>query len=320
MKVLVTGATGFVGKYLVKALLKENYEVRCLVRRTSNIEFLKKLNVELVYGDVLDKKSLVKALDKIDLVYHLVGIGDITSTSEEAYKNYYTTNVLGTKNLLDSIKTKKTRIIYFSSTAAMGVIDGLSDEKTKSKAFTAYERSKNESEKLLVEYHTKYGVPIIILRPSMIFGPGDKHNIIDLTVKIMERGFFFMPGNGKNRTGLVFVEDVIQAAVNAAKIKKEFEVYILTNRISFNELINLISKCIGKSVKIIHLPVFLSKFGVFFIESFYRIINKTPIITLKRLDSILADRIYDTSKSEKDLKFKNTNLEKALEQTLRWKK
>ena len=95
MRVLVTGATGFIGKDLVKGLVKDSHYCRCLARKTSNIEELKKLgNLEMFYGDITDRDSLKGIAEDIDVVYHLAAIGNVTSVSKETYETYTTINLL----------------------------------------------------------------------------------------------------------------------------------------------------------------------------------------------------------------------------------
>ncbi len=110
MNILITGATGFIGRHLAGALSK-TFSVRCLVRKTSDITALKDLNVDIAYGDLLVKESIRPALDGIDLVYHLAG--EVYSRRK---KDYYKGNVLATQNLLEACKEKGTkRIIFLSS-------------------------------------------------------------------------------------------------------------------------------------------------------------------------------------------------------------
>ncbi len=321
MKILITGATGFIGKHLIRELSKTNFKFKCLARKKSekrDLEYLKKFNAEIFDGNILNKKDLEKATRDIEIVIHLVGIGDVTETSKEKLKEYNKINIGGTKNLLDSCKGIK-KFIYFSSTASIGVINNkIVDEKTSCMPKTSYEKSKYLAEQLVLRYKDKF--PIIIFRPSMIFGPYEKHSLIPLTYKIIRTGSFFIPGNGKNKTGLVYVKDVVSAVINSIKNKKVEGVYILTNQISFNEFTKIIAKSYSLDVKIIHLPVFLVKIGIVPITFFCKLIGKTPLFTLKRIDSITANRIYDVSKAKKDLGFKNTSLKKAIKETIDWYK
>ena len=95
MNILITGATGFIGRHLAYRLAKENYSVRCLVRRSSDISCLSNLNVDIFYGDLLSKDSLGNALEKVDLIYHLAG--EVYSRKKD---DYYKGNILATHNLL----------------------------------------------------------------------------------------------------------------------------------------------------------------------------------------------------------------------------
>ena len=110
MNILITGATGFIGRHLASVLSK-TYSVRCLVRKSSDITPLRDLNVDITYGDLLVRKSLGPALDGIDLVYHLAG-----EVYARRKQDYYNGNVLATHNLLEACEEKGTkRIIFLSS-------------------------------------------------------------------------------------------------------------------------------------------------------------------------------------------------------------
>ena len=120
MKVLVTGGTGFIGTHLVDELVKRGEEVRSLVRETSDVRHLKKSGVELVYGDITDMDSLKKAVKGIDVVYHLVSGGSVSTISKEGYLKLRNLNVTGTKNLLKACSSSNIRkFLLFSSVSAL---------------------------------------------------------------------------------------------------------------------------------------------------------------------------------------------------------
>src|SRR3989344_2100082 len=128
MKILVTGATGFIGSHLAERLVKDRHRVRALVREKATkdnpepkndaVELLKRLKVEIAYGDLLDIKSLEKAVKNIDVIFHLAAIARPMAIPDELY---FKVNEQGTKNLLEACKNKKLKkIIIMSSISAVG--------------------------------------------------------------------------------------------------------------------------------------------------------------------------------------------------------
>ncbi len=294
MKILVTGASGFIGKYLVKELVKQ-HKVDCLVRKTSNVDGLEKC--KLVYGDVTDLASLKNVVKNYDVIFHLVGIGGLSAVSDKEYKKFMRVNSEGTKNLLEACKGKKIgKIIVFSSTAAMGVFNGVKNEESKCDPESVYQKSKYEQERVAKGYN----LPVIILRPSMVCGYGDKSELMTIC-KFIKRGFVPIFGSGRNNIPLVHVKDVVNASLVIMEKGEVGKTYIVTNKngVSLEILIKKLSKIMNKKVMIVKIPKFIAKFFAFFIEYFFKVIGKHPFVTAKRIDSISSNRNFDISALEK---------------------
>ncbi|MBL7147638.1 MAG: NAD(P)-dependent oxidoreductase [Nanoarchaeota archaeon] len=276
MNILVIGGTGFVGKYLVKELIRNKYNIRCLVIN-KKLEPIK--NTEFVYGDIRNKDSLKKAVENIDVIIHLASIINPKDP------NIYNVNVNGSKNLIKVCDKQK--IIYISSAAV------------KNKFLDNYGKTKLEAENLFLNSNLK----TIVLRPGMIYAkdsPGFNH-ILRYT-----NMFPFIPivGNGKYNISLVYINDVIKTIINI--IKKDIfnnKAYDLTGeKISFNNLVSLISKKPN-----IHIPIFICK-----IIAFLTSILKHPPLTQENIKSTVYPSETDNSQAIKDLDFNPINLEKGL--------
>jgi len=321
--ILIIGATGFIGKHLVEALPNRNNKITCLIRKKSkkkDIDFLKKFKVNLFYGDLKNKKSLERIDNNLDTVIYLAGGGKTTSFLKEDFDHLYDYNVKALKNFLDSIKNMK-RIIFVSSISAMGIQKGkIMDETIKCTPYLPHEKCKFFAEKLIKKYSKTKKYRFIILRPSIVYGErgfGDTFNMI----KMINKGFFFMPGNGKNITPWVYVKNVVEAIILLIR-KGNNETYIINNNenLSFNEIIKQISKNLNKKIFLIHLPVILLKPLVFIQEKIFLFFNKTPPLNMYRLDSMTSNRFYSIKKI-KEIGYKQKyDFKESLIKTISWYK
>jgi len=321
MKALVTGATGFVGNYLIEELLKHNYKITCLVRKETKLHNQNKIN--LVLGNITNKESVDEAVKGKDIVFHLVGIGNISALSRDSYEKFREVNVEGTRNVLDACKKYKVKkIIYLSSTAAMGLIKkSVINENDICNPKTPYQKSKYESEQLIKGYIQRYNLPVIILRPTMIYGPRMKHGQILKIYKLMKRGFFPFVDGGNATIPAVHVKDVVDAIMAAAKNGRIGETYILASddNKSLREIVSIIKIKGNLKVVKINMPKSFLKIPVFILQNISLIININPPMTLQRLNSFTFNRVFDISKAKKELGWTpKIKFEQGLEETINY--
>ena len=313
MNILITGATGFIGKYLAGALSKR-YKVRCLVRKTSDISTLIGLNVELIYGDLLDKDSLMPTLHKIDLVYHLAG--EVYSRKKH---DYYKGNVLATQNLLEACKEKGTkRIIFLSSTGVYkpSTKKTLVTEESECGPISIYGKTKLDAERLI----KNSDIPWVIVRASLIYGPYQKSMLNRFFRDAIKKGKVYILGNGENLRSLCFIDDLIEGLVLLADKPKVIEkTYILSDNTAhtYNEVIEIAAKTIQKKLRVVQLPSFLGNislkvnslignFGLFLVELYA--FQKTQL-----------HEAYEITKARKEIGYNpKIPLETGLSRTAEW--
>ena len=172
MKVLVTGSTGFIGIHLVHFLHKKGISVQILCRKTSDIEALNDLPIQIIHGDVLDYPSVEKAVDGCDSVFHLAGYAKNWARDS---KIFFDVNVGGTKNILDAAKKAGVKKVIVTSTCmtfgpSAKTAKKECDEREES-FFCAYEKAKSDCESLASEY-VDLGLPVVTVNPTRVFGPG----------------------------------------------------------------------------------------------------------------------------------------------------
>ena len=211
-RVLITGATGFIGQHFAEALSKNGDDISCLVRATSQVEPLQKLGARLVPGDVTHPSGLPAAVENVDVVYHLAGRNKANTLTQ-----YSQVNEAGVQNIVDACARRTTPpvVILLSSLSAAGPMqeDRLRTESDPPCPISHYGRSKRAGEIAAESFAGK--VPITVLRPPVVFGPGDRAGLSLFRI-IRKVGIHAMLGLGK-RVSLVFVGDVVNAAINAAQ-------------------------------------------------------------------------------------------------------
>ncbi|MFH0936538.1 MAG: NAD-dependent epimerase/dehydratase family protein [Candidatus Woesearchaeota archaeon] len=283
--ILITGSTGFVGQNLLKSIIDKNIKVRCLVRGKRKIGNTK-LNV--IEGDLLNKDSLDKATQNVNIVIHLAAI--IKSSNSKEFINI---NVEGTKNLVDAcIKNKIKKIIYISSLDA-----GLNDTNV-------YGKSKKLGEDIIINS----GINYVILRPSLIYGKNSQ-DITMLTNLIKKFSFIPIIGDGKSRLQPVYVDDVCDIIIKLINSKIKNKLYYVAGeeKISMNDFIDKIASLYSKKIIKIHFPLWL----LFLPLKLYGFIFRGSV-NYESIKLLNKDKICDINFIKRDLNFSPINLDKGL--------
>lgn len=209
MKILITGATGFVGGNLAETLIRKNHEVHCLVRKSSATEKLKALGAILCYGDITKPSSLLQAVKSMDYIYHLAIVNRPKTISA-----YYLVNYQGTKNLLDAVSVSNPglkKLIYVSSLSAAGYSSEGHPclETDQAHPVSHYGKSKLRAEEAVQTFARK--LPVVILRPPTIYGEGNLFfNYLFSCLKSGVKPFWH------GYTSLCYIKDFIEGAIEAA--------------------------------------------------------------------------------------------------------
>jgi nucleoside-diphosphate-sugar epimerase/predicted dehydrogenase len=299
-KILVTGGTGFLGTHLVKRLIGEGNSVRVLARKLSRVDGLAKLGAEVLWGDVADLDSFDLALAGCDVVIHLAAG---TSGSE---KDSQTATLQGTRNLLELCsRHKPQRLIYISSCGVYGVADYEKDAVVTEQAGLerfperrgAYSASKQQAEKLVQEYMSTGGVPVVILRPGTIYGPGTDVYTPMLGFAVGSR--YIVIGNGQFTLPYVYVDNVVEAIVKAAEKKEaEGEIFNVVDpeALSKRRYMDTVIRRIDPRAKVSYLPYAVLDAVVWGQELLCRALGRPPVLTRYRLSSSQKSVTYDCTK------------------------
>jgi nucleoside-diphosphate-sugar epimerase len=307
MKILISGATGFIGSYLLARLLDEGHGCRCLVRRTENLAAVfDNDNVELFQGDVIDASSLENIGKHIDIAYHLAGAGHVAAVSEEDSKAAFDVNVKGTRNFIEACALAGVkRFIHFSSTAAMGLIRAPKiGETMPCRPVTPYQISKYKGELTALEAGKRLGIEVVILRPCMVYGPGGKGEFLKFC-GLIKRGLFPKIGMGKNLTPIVHVRDVVQAAANAMHKGGGGQIFLIASERSYPmaEIHKAICEALNISRFYPYVPVWLAYLAAFLMEQIAKGSGKAPIVSRMNIFSTTTGRVFDIRKAMQTLSY-----------------
>lgn len=292
MNILVTGGTGFLGTRLVSQLLKQGDKVTVYARYP-----LPELEgkVRFVAGDIRDREALRNAFEKIDVVYHLA------TCLDEANPEMYEINVKGTENVIALSKEFGVRqLIYMSSSGVLGETAGPSREDMPYNPKTAYEKSKMESEKLIVAS----GLPYTIVRTTIILGP----NPVWMQIFGAARKGYPVLGSGKNKFHLVYIDDVVNLLLhvksNAKAMNETFHV-ASPDTPTYSEVYKMICDELKVPMTKKHVPLFVAYFMARLHEFSCKLWHKKPKLTMMKssIDRLVRNRILSIEKARRVLGF-----------------
>jgi nucleoside-diphosphate-sugar epimerase len=321
LKILVTGGTGFIGSHLVETLLKRGDQVRCLLRKTSDLKWLEGLPIERIYGDCSDKNSLKEAVKGTDQVFHLAGI-----TKAVKEKTYFEINAFGTKNLIQACLDNNPRIqkfIYLSSQAAAGPCrDG--DKKKESdlcEPISPYGQSKRMGEELALAHAQE--LPLLILRPCAVYGPRER-DIYSFFKLLSKRIKPCLSGEGQH-ISLCYVDDIVQAVLLAAQSQEPSgEIFFLSDGQDYRleEVGDIMAQAMGINAICIRVPAWVITGMASFSEYFSKLSGKPPLLNRGKVEEVVQKNwVCDITKAKRALGFQpKISLLEGAKLTFEWYK
>ena len=320
MKALVTGATGFVGSAVARALSRAGWQVRALVRAGSDRRNLRELALETVNGDLADRSSLDAALDGCEALFHVAAEYRLWTPEPGLL---YRTNVEGTRNILDAARhTRVKRIVYTSSVATVGLPpDGSPGREdtpvTLEDMIGHYKRSKFVAEELVRE-RARTGMPVVIVNPSTPIGPGDvKPTPTGQIVLDAARGR--TPAYVDTGLNIVHVDDVAAGHLQALERGRPGERYILGGEnLTLREILVAITRLVGRSPPRLRLPHAAVLPLAFLAEGWARVTGRPTRITLEGVRMARRRMYFSSDKAAADLGYRWRPAAAAFEDAVRW--
>lgn len=332
-KILITGASGFLGKHLCRAFLENGDTVYALLHHTKQLD-MDHPNLHYRYGDLCDIQSISSSLKGIDGVIHNGAMVQDWGKKEDFFK----VNAAGTRNLLQACLEHNIRNIVMTGTNSSYGEEHLTVEKDEHfplrshypyfldsifpSAMNYYRDSKTLARNIALKTAAENNLNLTILEPSWVFGPGELHGGFYPFIKSIQEGLRFVPGSAENLFPVIYAPDLAKTYVHVFTRKLQGQnVYILTRKekILMKDFYDKL--CIQAKLKP---PARLPKWCCypigFFLEMLYTIfkINKAPLLTRARVNMFYDHVDLSVKKAINELEVEETPIDEAIEETIQW--
>jgi dihydroflavonol-4-reductase len=321
MRAFVTGATGFIGGNLTRALLAEEYRVRVLARHGSDEHNIEGLPVERVTGDLDNRRELVDWMEGCDVIFHVAAHYSLWAKDRDLI---YRANLTGTENMLAAARAARIkRFVYTSSVAAIGVPEPktLGTEETQTtieELVSDYKRSKFLAEQA-VRNAALDGLDVVIVNPSTPIGPYDVKPTPtgEIILRFLQDR---MPAYVHTGLNLIDVEDVARGHILAWLRGRTAERYILGNRnLTLKAMLDMLSAITGKRPPRLAVPHFIPLAAAYLDEMILaRYFGKRPQLSFYSVQMAQKAMYYDSSKSVRELGLPQSPIEGALKKAVSW--
>jgi dihydroflavonol-4-reductase len=317
--ILVTGASGFVGSAVARALVARGDDVRVLMRESSPRRNIEGIDCRVVVGDMRDVQAMTKAMDGVRYVFHVAADYRLWARDpDEIVRN----NLQGARAVMDAARDVGVeRIVYTSSVAALKPVGGTAVDETsrhdEQSVIGAYKKSKLIAERL-VERMAGEGVPVVIVSPSTPIGPRDIKPTPTGRI-VVQAASGGMPAFVDTGLNLVHVDDVAKGHLLALEKGRIGENYILGGEdVRLKDLLGIIAPLVGRKpprVQLPRAPLYPLAVGA---EAFARLSGKEPFLTLDALKMAKHHMYFSSAKAERELGFTTRPFQRAIEDALNW--
>lgn len=321
MKALITGATGFIGSHLAEHLHEKGYELRALIRPTSDRKFIAHLPIEFVTGSFGDPDSLTAAVTGVDAIYHVAGV-----VASKDRKGFFDGNQVATANLLDAARRHNpslARFVHVSSQAAVGPSRSAEDpvdETAPMKPITTYGESKAAAEREVLDRMSS--MPATIVRPPAVYGPRDVG--VYQFFQVVKKGIAPLMGFDNKLVSLVHVHDLVRGFVLAGESAVGIgETYFISSErfYDWKEVGAITARIMGRRRPIyVNLPHALV-FGVAAVNGFLgRFMKKAPILDFEKGRDITQSYwTCSVEKARRQIGYRESlSIEAGIRNTVEW--
>jgi dihydroflavonol-4-reductase len=314
MTALVTGGTGFVGGAIVRSLRARGRDVRVLARPTSETAHLDPLGVEIARGDVLDRDSVLRALDGCDTLYHAAAPFDFWLPDTGVLR----TTTVGTRNVMEAaLAAGVSRVVYTSAASTIGERRGeVGDERTVHRGYhvTPYERAEYQAEQIARSYLER-GLPLVTVNPASVYGPGNFKPVGRAMINAVNGR---IPAIFEGAVSYVYIDDAGEGHALAAERGVVGERYILSGPpVSMSAWMSLLCRLAGVRTPP-RIPVVSARLYAEAGEALSRLTHKPPVLPRGLLLICAHGFRVSGLRAERELGLHYTPLEEGLRRTLAW--
>lgn len=318
-KVLVTGGTGFTGGHLCRRLAKEGHTVRTIVRNPDCAANLIPYGIEIVKGDLRDPVSLRQAMQGVELVYHIAALFRPENVTSQ---DMWEINAQGAQNMLEAaIQAGVKRFVHCSTIGVHGdVKHPPANEESPYNPGDHYQKSKLEGELIAQRYMHEERLPITIVRPAGIYGPGDLRFL--KLVRSIKSGKFVMIGSGKTRFHAVYIDDLVDGFLLCGNAEQAVgNIYILAGEesVELNRMVKVIAEILRVSPPRWRVPYTPVYWAGYLCEIAFKPLGIHPPLYRRRVDFFKKTRFFDITKAKKHLSYApKIDLKTGFERTIDW--
>ena len=321
MKALVTGANGFIGSNVVKRLLQEDVEVNVLVRKSSDLKFLKGLDVTYFYGDITDYATLEPSVKGVEKVFHVAGLAADWGT----YERFEKINFKGTINVAKAAAAARVkRFIQISTVAFHGFgKTNVVEDDPPAENLIPYAETKWMAEQWLWEYAKVVSMEITAVRPGNVFGINDR-TFISKYIDAMLAGKFAEVNHGRSKTCPVYIENLVDIILLVSKEENAVgNAYLATDGldITWHEFNSLLAEKLQIKLKNSSIPFGLAMAAAKIYYGIHSLLNlkSEPFLTPYRINNGGLDYHFSIQKLKDHFNYSpNINLDIALTRTVNW--
>lgn len=304
MRVLITGAGGFIGSHLVDSQLEQGNLVRAVDLHLDLLQHrASHPRLEAVRSDITEKDTVQKLVQGIDIVFHLASAHLDVSLSHEYY---HRVNVGATLSLLEAARQAGVkRFVHCSTVGVIGdVKDPPADETAECHPVNIYERTKLEGEKAALDFARRTGFSIVVVRPAWVYGPRCPRTA--KLFRAIAKGRFPLFGDGRNMRHPVYIADAICGLELCAESPNiDGEVFIIAGKfpVEARELVRAVAEQLGVRTPQIRFPVFLGQTMGLALELLFRLIKRQPPFSRRSMDFFSKNNAYTIVKAEQRLNY-----------------
>jgi nucleoside-diphosphate-sugar epimerase len=303
--VLITGANGFIGSHLCDAFVEAGYRVFGLVRRTSDLRFLKDSPVDLIYGDLRDIDGITFT-ESVEVIVHAAALVSDNASKSQCKAQIYDTTV----NLAEWAMRRCVRLakfIYISTALTIGYCaDNISEDNPgKPAEYVPYNYMKKMTEGFLLKQFRRSAFPVVVIRPGDVYGPRDRTSC-ELMLNAAERNVPLIVGRGDKKFGFCYPGNLCKAVLAAVDRPLAVgQAYTVTNAVfpTWSEFFSSLSEGVGKPQRL-YVPVSISMAAAIFLELIKFVFpGFKPPVNFYRIRRITTQTTYDLSKTIRDLDY-----------------